>query len=169
MLGGALGGKMLGGGGGGGRLLKSISVPASAFGLGLVAGTVVVPAVGVGVNVRAGAMVGTGEDERGGVGLEGETGADGLASGLGIMDPGKTGDAGERGEGGRFPAEVTCWRVGIPGEGVELVTVAGSWGTNLGTGGMRLGWLGLGARVGALGGEGELRPEGAGGDELVGP
>jgi len=169
MLGGALGGKMLGGGGGGGRLLKSISVPASAFGLGLVAGTGVVPAAGAGVKFRTGAVDAPGLDETGCLGMEGETGADGLASGLGIMDPGKTGDAGERGEGARFPAEVTCWRVGIPGEGLELVTVAGSWGTNLGTGGMRLGWLGLGARVGALGGEGELRPEEAGGDELVGP
>ena len=117
---------MLGGGGGGGRLLKSISVPASAFVLGLVAGTVVSPAAGVGANVRAGAVVGEGLDERGCVGLEGDTGGDGFAKGLGIMDPGKTGEAWGRGGGALFPVEVTCWRVGIPGERVELVTVAGN-------------------------------------------
>ncbi len=126
MLGGALGGKMLGGGGGGGRLLKSISVPAPAFVLGLVAGSVVSPAAGVGVNVRAGAVAGEGLDETGCVGLEGDTGGDGLAKGLGIMEPGKTGETWERGGGTFFPVEVTCWRVGIPGAGVELVTVAGS-------------------------------------------
>jgi hypothetical protein len=117
---------MLGGGGGGGRLLKSISVPAPVFALGMVMGPVESPAVGVGANVRAGAVVDEGVGERGCVGLEGDTGGDGLAKGLGIMEPGKTGETWERGGGTFFPVEVTCWRVGIPGEGVELVTVAGS-------------------------------------------
>ena len=126
MLGGALGGKMLGGGGGGGRLLKSISVPAPVFALGIVVGTVVSSAVGVGVKVRAGAVAVEGLDETGCVGLEGDTGGEGLAKGLGIMEPGKTGEEGERGGGAFFPVEVTCWPVGIPGEGVELVMVEGS-------------------------------------------
>ena len=108
MLGGALGGKILGGGGGGGRLLKSISVPASVFAPGIVVGTVVSPAEGVGANVRAGAVVGEGLDERGCVGLEGDTGVDGPARGLGIMGPGKTGEA--WGDGGEtlFPEAEIC-------------------------------------------------------------
>ena len=108
MLGGALGGKILGGGGGGGRLLKSISVPASVFVLGLVVGTVVSPAEGVGANVRAGAVADEGLDESGCVGLEGDTGFDGPARGLGIMGPGKTGEAWERGGGAFFPEAEIC-------------------------------------------------------------
>mgnify|MGYP006208984927 FL=1 len=99
---------MLGGGGGGGRLLKSISVPASVFAPGIVVGTVVGPAEGVGANVRAGAVADEGLDERGCVGLEGDTGFDGPARGLGIMGPGKTGEA--WGDGGEtlFPEAVIC-------------------------------------------------------------
>ena len=97
---------MLGGGGGGGRLLKSISVPASVFVLGLVVGTVVAPAVGAGANVRAGAVAGEGLDESGCVGLKGDTGFDGPARGLGIMAPGKTGEA--WGGGALFPEAEIC-------------------------------------------------------------
>ena len=99
---------MLGGGGGGGRLLKSISVPASAVVLGLVTGSVVGPAVGAGAKVREEEGAGEGLDERGCVGLEGDTGGDGLANGLGIMGPGITGKELPDGAGALFPEAVIC-------------------------------------------------------------